>query len=252
MKWIVIITVLAGLAGCSTEPSELAHLDPQKAHASAKAHTALAVAYYERGQYKIALNEAAIAIDADSNYAPAYNIRGLIHMTLLENGEAEDDFRQGLEIDPQDPDTNINYGWFLCQHGREDDAIKHFMVAGNNPLYETPEKAYLNAGICEKKAGKVQDAERYLQRALLMQPNLPEALVQLAEVSFINGDYAGAGSYFRRFEHATSAPLSAGNLLLAVRIERGLGNRRAEAHYAAELSSKYPDSREAQLLNQVR
>lgn len=252
MRLFAVLLLVTALAGCATGPEELAHLDPQKAHDSAKAHTTLAVAYYQQGQYKIALDEAAMAIDADSDYAPAYNVRGLIHMMLLEDSGAEEDFRRSLEIDSGNPDTNINYGWFLCQHGREGDAIKHFMVAARNPLYQTPEKAYLNAGICEKKAGRVQDAERYLQRALLMRPNLPEALVQLAEVSFIHGDYAGAKSYFLRFERASVTPLSAENLLLAVRIERGLGNGRDAAHYAALLRKNYPDTREAQLLNQIR
>jgi type IV pilus assembly protein PilF len=251
MRLFVIVLLLLGLAACATEPDELAHLDPQKARASAKAHTELGAAYYERAQYKIALDELAMAISADSQYAPAYNVRGLVHMTLLENAEAEQDFRHSLEIDSANPDTNINYGWFLCQRGRENDAIGHFMIAAKDPLYQTPEKAYLNAGVCSKMAGHIKDAETYLQRALLMQPDLPEALMQLAEVSFIDGDYAGAKSYLMRFER-TKIPLTAENLLLAVRIERGLGDRRAEAAYAAQLSRNFPDSREAQLLKQIR
>jgi type IV pilus assembly protein PilF len=251
MRQFVLVLLLLGLAGCATEPDELSDLDPQKAHASAKAHTELAAAYYERAQYKIALDELATAIRADSDYAPAYNMRGLVHMTLLENAEAEQDFRRSLEIDSANPDANINYGWFLCQRGREKDAIGHFMVAARDPLYQTPEKAYLNAGLCSKMAGHIQDAETYLQRALLMRPELPDALVQLAEVSFINGDYAGAKSYLLRFER-TKTPFTAGNLLLAVRIERGLGDRRAQAAYAAQLSKDFPDSREAQLLKQIK
>jgi type IV pilus assembly protein PilF len=251
MRQFVIVLLFLGLAGCATESDNPPNLDPQKAHASAKAHTELAAAYYERSQYKIALDELAKAIHADSQYAPAYNVRGLVHMTLLENGEAEQDFRHSLEIDSANSDTHINYGWFLCQRGREKDAIGHFMIAAKDPLYPAPEKAYLDAGICSKMAGHIQDAETYLQRALLMRPELPEALVQLAEVSFINGDYAGAKSYLMRFER-TKTPLTAENLLLAVRIERGLGNRRAQAAYSAQLSRNFPDSREAQLLKQIK
>ena len=37
-----------------------------------------------------------------------------------------------------DPEINNNYGWFLCQNGREQLAINYFMAAAKNPLYATP------------------------------------------------------------------------------------------------------------------
>jgi type IV pilus assembly protein PilF len=249
MKKLAVILMIALLAGCATSgPND----DSDKDLARAKVRTELAVIYYQRTQYKVALDQLAQALNADSEYAPAYNVRGLVYMTLKEDGKAESDFRRSLTLDPDNPDTHINYGWFLCQRGREKDAISHFLTAAKNPLYSTPEKGYLNAGICSKMAGQTQNAEKYLQRALLMHPEMPEALAQLAEMSFIAGDYAGASSYFMRFERATTVPMTAENLLLAVRIERGLGDTHAASAYAKQLQDNFPDSREAQLLKQLR
>jgi type IV pilus assembly protein PilF len=249
MKRFAIALLVVTAAGCSTQPGNFD--TPQKATASANAHTELAVAYYEQGQYKTALEEVSKALHANSQYAPAYNVRGLLHMTLQEDTEAEDDFRHSLSL-ADDPDTHVNYGWFLCQRGRAREAIDQFMVAAKDPLNQNQEKAYLDAGVCSKKAGNKQDAEKYFQRALILHPNLPGALVGMAELAFINGDYAGAKSYFMRYERATLLPLAAEDLLLAVRIERKLGNRSAEANYAMRLNKNYPDSREAQLMKQLK
>jgi len=118
-----------------------------------------------------------------------------------------------------------------------------------NPLYETPELAYLNLGVCSRKAGMVKEAAGNLQRALVLHPDMPGALYSLAGLSYDSGDYAGAKSYFRRFSQV-SPELTAEQLLLAVRIERKVRDRNSEASYALQLRKRYPDSRETQLLSQ--
>jgi len=250
MKWLAICLMAGGMAGCASEPGQ--HFDAAHAEAVAKARTELAAAYYARAQYSVALEELAKALHADSDYAPAYNVRALVHMALREDAQAEDDFKRSLNIEPGNSDAHNNYGWFLCQHGREREGVKHFLSAASDPLYTTPGKAYLNAGVCSQKIGAMSDAGMYLQRALVLQPDQPEALVGLAEVAFVSGDYADAQSYFGRFEKVSSAPLTAGNLFMAVRIEHKLGNRNAESGYAMRLKKNFPESREAKLLGQIR
>lgn len=251
-RWLAILLAVCGLAGCVSESGNPASLDPERAQALAKIRTELGATYYAQAKYAIALEELAKAVRADPKYAPAYNVRGLVHMTLLEDGEAESDFRRSLELDPDNSETHNNFGWFLCQRGRDRDSVKHFLIAAKDPLYATPGKAYLNAGICSKKAGQLQDAGMYLQRALILQPDAPRVLAELADLAFINGDYPDAKSNFARFEKAASGRLMAEDLLLAVRIEHKLGNRDAESAYAARLKKEFPDSREAVILGQIR
>src|SRR5439155_98792 len=80
----------------------------------ARIHTELAGSYYQRGNLGVALAEARTAIAADSSYAPAYNVLGLVYSDLRENGEAEGAFERSLRLNPNDPDANHNYAWFLC------------------------------------------------------------------------------------------------------------------------------------------
>lgn len=243
MKFFWLIAVfLAGYAGeaLAAEP-----LTGERAHNSAKIHTELAGLYFERGQMGIALSEIELALKAEAGYAPAYNVRGLIHMELREEKEAEEDFQQSLRLDKTDSETHNNYGWFLCQHQREKESIAHFLAAVKNPLYSTPERAYLNAGLCSQKAGSNKDAADFLQRALRIRSDLLPALQAMAEIRFADGDYAAARQYLAA---QGSENLTAPQLWLAVRIERRLGDGNAEGRYASQLRQRYPDSRETQLL----
>lgn len=215
--------------------------------ASAKIHTELAALYYGQLQYGVALEELKIAFRMDSKFAPAYGVRGLVHMALFEDAKAEDDFERSLDLDGSDSGTRNNYGWFLCQRGREKESMEQFMIAIKNPLYKTPEKAYLNAGLCLKKFGKMNEAESYLKRALTLQPKMSEALMGMAELGFSKADYAGAKSYLLRLSRA-GADMSASDLLLAVRVERKLGDKNAEASYKLQLRKRFPDSKETQLM----
>lgn len=247
---ILMVLLCVILAGCGT-PSGQKQINPEqlklRASASAKVHTELAGMYYERAQMGIALGEIDKALQADANHAPAYGVRGLIHLALREYKEAEEDFQHSLRLDKTDSDTHNNYGWFLCQRGQEKESIPHFMEALKNPLYGTPERAYLNAGLCAKKAGNHKDAEEFLQRALQLQPGLTQALLLMAELSFADGDYAAAKKYWARFSEK-SDDQTAEQLWLAVRIERKVGDRNAEDSYGMQLKKRFPDARETQLL----
>ncbi|MEO8342496.1 MAG: type IV pilus biogenesis/stability protein PilW [Gallionella sp.] len=240
-KLITLALSVIILTGCKTAA------DNSNAHKSAKVHTELAGLYYERAQLGIALDELAQALQADQNYAPAYSVRGLVHMALRENAEAEEDFQKSLHLDNADSDTHNNYGWFLCQHDREREAIPQFMAAIKNPLYSTPGLAYLNAGLCSRKAGDDTDAAEFFQKALLVQPDMTQALFALAELNFANADYFAARKYFANFSQKTDN-LTAEELWLGVRISRKVGDHNSEASYATQLRNRFPDARETQLL----
>lgn len=240
-RLIVMLFSLALLAACSTTS------DNSQGFKSAKVHTELAGLYYQRGQLGIALDELKNAMNADSDYAPAYNVRGLVNMALREDKNAEEDFKHSLDLDDTNSDTHNNYGWFLCQHDRAKEAIPQFMAALKNPLYTTPGLAYLNAGLCSRKAGNIKDAEDFLQKALQVQPGSTQALFALADLSFSNADYFSAKKYFADLSQK-SDNLTAEQLWLGVRINRKIGDRNSEASYATQLRNRFPDARETQML----
>jgi type IV pilus assembly protein PilF len=238
------------LAACASQPKAPTSLNPPQPAAKpaspqerARIHTELAALYYSRGNHGVALQESMTAVEADPQYGPAYNVLGLVQMELKEDTAADRSFQQALAINPNDSEANNNYGWFLCNRGREKEAIAYFLAAVKNPLYQTPELAFTNAGICSRKLGSDKDAESYLLQALKLQPGQPRALQALAEIHYQRGDYGGTKQLVGRFlEVAQPTPEV---LWLGVLSARGLGDRNAEASYALQLRRRFPDSKEA-------
>lgn len=238
-----VAILLPILAGCGSTGTT----QPNK---SAQVHTELAGLYYERGQMGIALDEIRQALQADDDYAPAYNMRGLVHMGLREDKQAEADFLKSLRLDKNDSEAHNNYGWFLCQRDREEESIPHFLTALKNPMYQTPGRAYLNAGLCSQKAGNDKDAEEFLKKALLVQPDFPQAMLILAEISYAKGDYPAAKKYFSGFANRNNS-MSAEQLWLGVRIERKVGDRDTATSYGLQMRKRYPDAPETRMYIRV-
>jgi type IV pilus assembly protein PilF len=244
MKKLFAILFLAMLGGCATQ-GKINPGDESRARESARIHTELGAGYFAQRNIPVALEEFTIATQIDPSYPMAYTGLGLVYASLREDAKAEANFKKALELDPNSSESHNNYGTFLCSRDRIDESITHFLAAVKNPLYQTPEAAYLNAGVCALKKQDVANAEIYLRKALQIQPLLHSAAYQLASIQFGKGNYAEVRNLL---QYALTAEPSPETLWLAIRAERHLGDRDAEASYALELRRKYPDSEEAKAL----
>ncbi len=213
----------------------------------AKIHADLGMAYFRSGQIAIAMDEARIALAADPNYAPAYNLFGLAHMYLQENALAQSNFERALRLAPNDPEVHNSYGSFLCQNGREKEGISHFMSAVKNPLYATPTIPYTNAGRCALQTKDSKAAEDFFRKALAANPTNVVAMLDLADILFRKASYIEARQLINAI-HRQVEP-NAATLWLGVRVERKLGDRDAENGYASQLRRKFAGSPEYQALS---
>lgn len=249
---LLLLALLAGCAGIeggTTSGGEVRLSAPvveTEARAKAKVFTELGFAYFGRGQMKVALDEARKAIATDGRYGPAYNLLGLVYMELEEDRLAEENFRKAIDIDRADSDAHNNYGWFLCTRGRYDEGLREFTEAMRNPLYEKPELAMTNSGLCSERKGDLRQAEAYYNKALKLAPNAPLPLIKLANLQYRNGNLGEAQRLLAR--HQEISPPTAESLWLALRIERKLGDKGQEAVYNQQLRRRFPDAPETQLL----
>lgn len=227
------------LAGCAAQNTSSSYTDsPMRQRA--QVHAELAGGYYAQGQLAIALDEFNEAVRLDSSYAPAHAGLGLVHAALRQDDKAEASFKRALQLDPQGSESHNNYGIFLCSRNRLDESIKEFLAAVSNPLYATPETAYLNAGVCALKKNDTGHAEDYLLQALQHRPDLRRASYLLADINFSRAAYAESRKYLQQaMKNAEPSPEM---LWLAVRLERALGDKDAEASYSLLLRKKFPDS----------
>lgn len=247
MRRLIVWVLCCGLALCSWS-SRAANEEAEAARAQAKAHTDLGTAYFRANRFAVALEEVANALGADASYAPAYNLAGLVHMYLRERDKALENFQRALRLAPSDSEINNNYGWMLCQEGREKEAFPLFMQAVKNPLYATPTKPFYNAGMCALRIKDDALAEDFFVKAVMVDPKNMAGLYRLAEIKYRANNLHDAQRYvgvvLRSLED-DPAPL-----WLAIRIERKLGNRKAEADYTSQLRRKFQGSPEYQALLQ--
>jgi type IV pilus assembly protein PilF len=219
---------------------------PKDPRSRAKIHTELGSLYYQDGNMPVAMEELTIAIYIDPTYAPAYSMRALVHHFLKEPQYAEDNFRDAIRYAPEDPEIANNFGWFLCQIGKQKEAMPHFDRALRNRLYQTPERAYLNAGQCAVAMGDLVLGEEYLQKAYHATGGNPIAALRIADLYYRTGRYDQAQKEIADLSRKMEP--SAELLWLGVRVERRLGDRESETRYATQLRRKFPSSKEFQEL----
>lgn len=178
----LILVLVFGLSvtACTTT-TNLAGVPEAKASTKAppenraRVHTELAALYYQQGSLKTALAEIDTALRIDTDYAPAYDMRGLVRMQLGENREAAGDFQRAIGLAPSDPDFRNNYGLFLCEQGDYQAGLAQLAQAWSNPLYATPALAYENASRCAAASGNQTLANEYHQKSQRLGGTSPAA-----------------------------------------------------------------------------
>jgi type IV pilus assembly protein PilF len=239
-----LLLAAAGCAGVSQAPQEdlRTSADRTDVQKRAQIRLQLAVSYYEAGQTTTALDEVKQAIQIDPMLADAHGMRALIYMDMGEAALAEESFKRAMQLAPNNPDFSNNYGWFLCQNGRERQSISYFEAALKIRSYASPAKALNNAGVCSLKFGDRAAAERYFTSAFQADPANADTSLNLARLYYSRGDFERARFYTSRVTRTDNPGAAA--LWMAIRVERKLGDRNAEAALSSQLRRRFPDSRE--------
>lgn len=249
IKHFFLASLVSSLVACQTTGNN--NIKPTvQSNEVAQANLNLGIEYLKRGEYEASLEKLLKAREADPSYSPTYNGLGLLYQTMGETTQAEDYYEKALRLNPNDSSTMNNLGRLLCTQRRFDEAEDTFLKAAANPLYKTPELAITNAGLCAVSAGNSISAERYFRQALEINKYIPQALLEMADISFQQEDFLGARGYFQRYEsQSRQTPRS---LWLGIQIETQLKDKNAVASYELLLNNQFPDSPEAELMRRSK
>ena len=243
----LVVACVIVLGACSTRASREQDVKDAKL---VDIHTQLASGHLIRNQLEFALQEVNKALAIDDNNSQANNIMALIQARLRNDDQTEKYFHKSIDANSSNSEAHNNFAVFLCEHGRVADALKHFDAALANPLYKTPEKASINAGLCLKSRPMPGvSATKYFRNALSINPHSAQALYNMAIISFQSNQPLAARGFIQRYFEVSKD--TAESLWLAVRIERALGGRDAQANYALRLRGKFPASAEAKQMSKI-
>lgn len=227
---------LASLTACTGTSSQRA-TQPERA---AEINLELGIDYMRRGDLAQAKEKIDRSLDQNPRNADAQSFAGMLYDRLGEAGKADSHYERAVSLAPENPEILNNYAVYLCRKNRFERGEKLALKAAGNPLYRTPEVAYLNAGNCALNAGDIDRAGENYRRALKVSPRFGQALLQMADLEFRQDNYVSARAFLTRYlEVGRTDPTT---LWLGVRIERGLGNDAEAQHYARRLKSEYPNA----------
>ncbi|ANB17410.1 type IV pilus biogenesis/stability protein PilW [Dokdonella koreensis] len=245
----LIVLLLSGVAGCVTTGSGIAPNSnaPTQKQEAARANTELGQRYMQQGKLELAMEKLNRALEVDSSYADAHTVIAVLYERIGNAAKAGEHYRRAAQLKPNSGAEANNYGWFLCNSGKPDEAVPYFDRAIADPFYRTPALALGNAGICLARAGKYDEAEQKLRVALETDQNNTEALYQMASVLYAKRDYFRARAFMQRYEGMARARPE--TLMLGRNIELQLGNADAARDYTRRLLQDFPNSQQARLLD---
>jgi type IV pilus assembly protein PilF len=241
--WVIVVTLVAAVAldGCASQKRATRKKDDASDY-----NTQLGIAYLRQGDVPLAKEKLDRALQENPDSPKVHSARAMLFDRMGETKLADSEYQTALHLAPDDPDVSNNYAVYLCQLGRADDGVRRFEAVARNALYRTPWVAYTNAGVCLRRAKRNADAAKNFKQALQLRPNFSEAVYQLADLQFGDGNLADAraqvDTYLNAFEETPDL------LLLAVRIARAQNDRVAVLLYSRKLRLDFPSSAQAKAL----
>lgn len=240
----VLVVVALLLSACVTQTTygrsgalkEKQHADLEQA---ARTRVILGLSYLQQNNPE----QAKFNLERARNEAPqlpeVHNALAYYYQQVGESQRAEQAYQQALSLDPHNGTTLNNYGVFLCNLKRYQDAERKFARAVALSGYVNVAEAYENAGVCAKRAGHFEQAERYLQKVLNYSATRSRSLLTMAEVQFSLGKMTRAADYLHRYQQI--AGNSAKSALLGYRIAQRQGDAPTMQQYRNLLISRFPD-----------
>lgn len=204
----------------------------------------LGIGYYHRGNLELANEKLVKAIKQNPASSQAHHAYAVLQNRFLNAEKAELHFKKAIELDPGNSEALNNFGAYLCSAERYKEADAMFMQAVKNPLYRSPEVAYTSAAVCILKEGPSQQpkAKQYLSKALAIGNNFRPALINMAELTFIEQNNEMTGLYLQRYHVAGAA--TARSLWLSIQNEMDKGNKSRAQELAEQLKQDFVNSKE--------
>jgi len=201
----------------------------------------LAMRYHQAGDLQQAEQLYRQILQLDPLHADALHLLGLIAHQVGRNDLAIDYIRQALLLAPKFAEAHNNLGVALKEQGRLQEAAASYQEALRlKPDYA---EAHNNLGVALKGQGQLLEATASYQEALRLRPDYAEALNNLGNVLTKQGQLAEAEARLRqalRLKPDYAEALS--NLGAALKEQGKLAEAEASCQQALQLKPDYPEA----------
>ncbi|HBD03174.1 MAG TPA: type IV pilus biogenesis/stability protein PilW [Psychrobacter sp.] len=242
---------LSGIAPyqTSTRSSGDRNLDQQEI---ARVRTSLAAQYIRKNELDTAQRQLEKAFAADSRYAPAYDMMGVLLQqegSRINLAKADQYFKKAIALDKDFVQAHNNYGVYLSQMKRYREAAEQFEIAGASLGYEGRIGALENLGRTYLQLGDNSAAAKAFLRALDGNRNSIIAHIELVDLLLEQQRVPQAQRlYDETLILVQGQGISPRLLLQGIKLAAAQNNITTRQQLAQQLLSAYPLSDEAKQL----
>ena len=167
--------------------------------------------------------------------------------------KADEYFKRAISLDPDDAQTRNNYGRYLFQLGRYNDALSQLQVAGAKLGYDQRGLALENLGLTYIKLGDVPNAEKTFRQALQVNRNSAVSMLELAEIFYLRQQFAQANEMYGNYARVVGDNnQDARGLWVGIRVARANGDNMSKQVLVNQLRALFPNSQEYQRYLQLQ
>lgn len=168
-KAISLLILIVTFFSCAGVPA-------QKDMNKAEAHYKLGLSHALKNEYSEAYIDFQKAIELNPRHKESLNYLGFISTRFSKYDEAVSYYERAISIDRKYSEAMNNLGVLYLETKNWDEAIRYLLMALQNPVYPTPEKAYSNLGLAYLKKDDYQRSRDAINEALTRFHDYPWAL----------------------------------------------------------------------------
>ncbi|MFJ4141508.1 type IV pilus biogenesis/stability protein PilW [Pseudomonas sp. NPDC089734] len=244
VRALLLLCSVILLAGCVST----GQVDPLKTsqgrEEARKAYVQLGLGYFQQGQTERAKVPLKKALELDSSDPAANAALALVFQAEMEPELANQHFLKALASSNNDARIVNNYGSFLYEQKRYQEAYERFEQAAADNLYPERSRVFESLGMTALKLNRREEAREHFTKALRLDRQQPRSLLEMAELSYEDGHYVPSRDYYDRFSQLSEQ--NARSLLLGIRLAKVYDDRNKAASFGLQLKRLYPGTPEYQ------
>ncbi|TMS44966.1 type IV pilus biogenesis/stability protein PilW [Acinetobacter lwoffii] len=252
-KFALISTVCVSLVLVACQTPDLGQKDPEKA---TKVRTQLAVEYLRTGDLDAAKRALDQALESSPRDSQANMMMGVLLQqegSKLNLEKADHYFKRAISADPKNTQARNNYGTYLYQLERYNDAIEQFQIAGATLGYDQRFRALENMGRIYLKLGDTANAEKSFKQALQANRDSYISMLELAEIFYLNQQFPAATQMYQQFVRGVGQKNQGARALwIGIRTARAGGDQLGMQVLVNQLRALFPESQEYQRYLQLQ
>ncbi|RLZ06935.1 type IV pilus biogenesis/stability protein PilW [Acinetobacter sp. 2JN-4] len=253
LKTIIATTVVlsvCGLTACQTTSSTK---NPEKA---VQVRSQLAAEYIRNGDLDAAKRSLDQALKINSRDANANMMMGILLQqegSKLNMEKADAYFKRAISAEPNNAQARNNYGTYLYQMQRYNEAIEQFARAGATLGYDQRFQALENLGRIYVIMGDVANAEKSFKQALQANRNATISMLELSEIFYLQQNNRDASQLYEQYvRNVGQKNQGARALWLGIRIARANADQLGMQVLVNQLRALFPESLEYQRYLQLQ